>query len=139
MGTSETRSRRRGLVGVSKQVRNGTGDTYVVRVADAQGHGGEPYAYRLRLSAPRPDFTVFVTPASVNVAAGDTVPITVHAVRRDGFDGAIELSLRDAPRGIILSGARIPAGRNRITMTLGAPLSQSLASFTTARHVEELG
>jgi hypothetical protein len=32
-GVTETRSRRRGLVGVSKQARNGTGDTYVVRVA----------------------------------------------------------------------------------------------------------
>jgi len=95
--------------------------TYTVSVRDAEGHGGADFAYRLRLSAPRPDFAVIVTPASINVPAGAVVPITVHAVRRDGYAGDIELALDGAPPEMVLGGARIPAGCDRIRMTLAAP------------------
>jgi len=98
-----------------------TTETYYVRVADAQGKGGDSFAYRLRVSRPRPDFVAIVTPASINVPAGGSAPIVVHVVRRDGFDGAIDLSLVDAPRGLVLSGAHIPADRDRMRMTLSAP------------------
>jgi len=99
-------------------------ETHYIRVADAQRQGGGAFAYRLRVSQPRPDFVVIVTPASVNVPSGGCAPITVHVVRRDGFDGAIELSLPDAPRGLSLSGQRIPAGCDRIRMTLSAPTAR---------------
>jgi hypothetical protein len=96
-------------------------ETYYVCVADAQGHGGDSFAYRLRVSRPRPDFVVIATPASVNVPAGGAAAVTVHVVRRDGFDGEIELSLPESPRQISMDGERIPAGRDRIRMTLSAP------------------
>jgi hypothetical protein len=95
---------------------------YYVRLSDTQNHGGEAYAYRLRIGPPRPDFTLIVTPSALNVPAGSTIPITVHAVRRDGFDGDIDLALQNTPRGFVLSGARIPAGRDRIRLTLSAPM-----------------
>ena len=98
-----------------------TSGQYRVRVGDTQGHGGEAYAYRLRLSRPRPDFKVIVTPASINLPAAGVVPITVHAVRRDGFDGAIDLKLKDAPNGFLLGGARIPKGCSRTRVTLAVP------------------
>jgi catechol 2,3-dioxygenase-like lactoylglutathione lyase family enzyme len=96
-------------------------ESYRIRVSDAQGHGGGSFAYRLRISKPRPDFAVLVTPASINVPAGGSAQVVAHVVRRDGFDGAIDLSLPDAPRGLVLSGARVPAGRDSIRMTLFAP------------------
>ena len=99
-------------------------ETYYIRVADAQRRGGDAFAYRLRVSKPRPGFAVIVTPASVNIPAGGGAPIGVHVIRRDGFDGAIELSLPDAPRGVFLSGAHIPAGRDSIRMTLSAPTAR---------------
>ena len=95
--------------------------TYYLRIGDAQGRGGDQFAYRLRISPPQPDFAILVTPASINVRRTGLVPITVHAVRKDGFDGPIQLSLKDAPKGFLLGGAAIPAGRNRIRMTLAAP------------------
>jgi len=95
-----------------------------VRVRDAQGQGGTGFGYRLRVSEPRPDFAVLVTPASINVPAGAVVPIEVHAVRRDGYAGPIELDLAGAPRGMVLGGGRIPAGCDRIRMTLAAPPPQ---------------
>ena len=94
---------------------------YRVEVSDAQRHGGVEFAYRLRLSAPRPGFGAIVTPSSINVPAGRCVPVTVHALREDGFDGDIDVSLVDAPAGFALSGARLPRGRSSVRMTLTAP------------------
>jgi hypothetical protein len=91
---------------------------YYVRVVDAQGQGGDAFGYRLRVGSPRPDFALRVTPASVNVRAGSSVPLCVHAVRKDGFSGDVELELKDAPEGFVLSGGRLPAARDRIRVTL---------------------
>ncbi len=95
---------------------------YYIEVADTQGRGGDGHAYRLRLSRPRPDFELRVTPASVNLRAGMTLPVTVHALRRDGFDGQIVVQLKNAPAGLTLSGGRIPPGQTSVRMTLTAPV-----------------
>ena len=95
--------------------------TYFVHLADSQNHGGHDYGYRLRISEPTPDFALLASPSSINVLAGGTVPLTVEALRKDGFNGEIELSLKDAPPGFKLSGAKIPAGCDRLRFTLTAP------------------
>ncbi|MCP5111052.1 MAG: hypothetical protein GY953_09475, partial [bacterium] len=95
--------------------------TYSLSLRDAQRKGGSEYAYRLRLSHPRPDFELRVVPSTVNVRAGSPTPITVHALRRDGFAGDIALNLGAAPPGFTLSGAWIPAGQDNVRLTLGAP------------------
>ncbi len=94
---------------------------YYVEVSDSQQHGGEAFAYRLRLSPPQPDFALCVTPSSLNMAAGRAVPVYVYALRKDGFDGEIELALKGDAAGFVLSGAKIPKGRDRVCMTLTAP------------------
>jgi hypothetical protein len=83
--------------------------------------GGPEVAYRLRLGPPRPDFALRVVPSSINARAGSTMPVTVHAVRQDGFDGDIVLALAHAPRGTSLSGAVLPAGQDSVRLTLTAP------------------
>jgi hypothetical protein len=95
--------------------------TYWVYLSDAQHQGGEAYGYRLRLGPPQPDFAVRLTPSSVNVPPGRSAPVTAHAVRKDGFDGDIDLVLKEAPAGFSLSGARIPGGKDSAEMTLSAP------------------
>ena len=94
---------------------------YHIQLADSQGHGGEAYGYRLRLSSPRPDFELLVAPSSINIRAGSTVPVWVYALRKDGFEGDIDLELKGAPAGFKLRGGRIPAGLGRIRVTLTAP------------------
>ncbi|MCF6284190.1 MAG: pre-peptidase C-terminal domain-containing protein [Candidatus Hydrogenedentes bacterium] len=94
---------------------------YFVQIVDAQRHGGAAYAYRLRIAAPRPDFSLRVTPSTLNIRPGTAVPIRVHALRKDGFNGPIDIMLVDAPPEFLLSGARIPANRNSVRMTLRAP------------------
>jgi len=96
--------------------------TYYVHLYDAQNQGGPEYAYRLRISPPRPDFDLRVVPSSINARAGAAVPITVHALRREGFNGPIDLNLKNAPAGFSLSGARIPAEQSKVRLTLTVPL-----------------
>jgi hypothetical protein len=98
-----------------------TSGAYYLSLADAQHHGGAEFAYRLRISAPRPDFDLRITPSAINTAGGMTVPVTVHAVRRDGFSGEIRLALKNAPKGMTLSGAMIPAGQDQVRLTLSVP------------------
>jgi len=107
---------------------------YYVHLTDTQNHGGEAYGYRLRVSPPRPDFALRITPSSLTVLAGRVIPVTVHALRKDGFDGDIEVVLKDAPAGFVLSGGRIPAGRDRVRMTLTAPRESSGRPITL--HLE---
>ncbi len=94
--------------------------TYYVQLSDAQHHGGNAYAYRLRISPPRPDFAIRTTPSSLYAPPGGIMPICVYAMRKDGFEGDIEVKVQ-APTGFDLTGGRIPAGNNCMRMTLTAP------------------
>jgi hypothetical protein len=94
---------------------------YFVSLGDMQGRGGPEFAYRLRISEPQPGFELRVVPSSINLRAGMSAPVTVFALRRDGFTNAIELSLKDAPNGFSVSGARIGDGQEKAQFTLKAP------------------
>ncbi len=95
--------------------------TYYLELRDAQRQGGPEFGYRLRVSPPEPDFELRVAPSSINVRAGLSAQLTVYALRKDGFTNEISLALGDAPAGFSLSGARIPAGRDEVRLTLSAP------------------
>ena len=93
---------------------------YYVWIGDAQHHGGHGYGYRLHLGPARPGFALRVVPSSINVRGGASVPLTVYALRQDGFSGEISLDLRNAPAGLSLGGARIPANQDKVRLTLTA-------------------
>jgi hypothetical protein len=95
--------------------------TYYLQIGDAQNKGGPEYAYRLRISPPRPDFELRIVPSSISVRAGGTVPLTVYALREDGFSGEITVVLKDSPAGFTLGGARVPAGQDQVRFTLTVP------------------
>ncbi len=94
---------------------------YFLFVTDAQHQGSPAHAYRLRVGPPHPDFELRVAPSAVNLRAGGSQVITVFALRHDGFAGEITLGLTDTPPGFSLSGARLPAGQDKIQLTLNAP------------------
>ncbi len=94
---------------------------YYVHLGDALGKGGPEYAYRLRISAPMPDFALFLTPSAINGKAGARVPVTIQAVRKDGFSGDIFLAFKDAPAGFVLDGGKIPAGQDKVRATVTFP------------------
>ena len=92
-----------------------------LRLGDAQHEGGPEYAYRLRISPPRPDFALRIVPSRINARSRQFVPITVFALRTDGFSGQIALSLKDAPPDFSLSGGTLPAGQDQVRVTLLVP------------------
>jgi hypothetical protein len=97
----------------------GTGP-YSLHLRDAQRKGGADFIYRLYIRPPVPDFVLRVVPSCIIARPGATVPITVHALRRN-YDGDIELSLVDPPAGFGLSGTVVPGGVEKIRMTLTVP------------------
>jgi hypothetical protein len=95
--------------------------TYYLHLGDAQNQGGPAYAYRLRISGPRPDFALRVVPSSISARPGTCVPFTVFALRKEGFNREIALELKNPPQGFFLGGARIPANQDQVRMTLAVP------------------
>ena len=112
-----------------------TNKALYVHVGDIQNQGSVDHAYRLHLHPVQPDFALRVVPSAINALPGATVPISVYALRKDGFDGEIELGLKDAPDGFQLSGARIPAGEDSIRLTLTLPVRR----LDGPEHLEMLG
>ena len=104
--------------------------TYYLHIADAQDKGGQEYAYRLRISPPMPDFELRAVPSSISVRAGASVPITVYAVRKDGFNGDIAVSLTAAPEGFTLKGPPLTAEKDSVRLTLKAPATPARAPVT---------
>lgn len=103
--------------------------------------------YRLVIRKAAPDFALVSWALHMNLRNGDrnalskpialrggsTMPIEVVTIRRDGFDGAIELSMDNLPEGVSATGITIPPGKSRgimlITADEDAPRGMSSAAF----------
>ena len=94
---------------------------YFVQIEDAQHQGGDAFAYRLRIAPAKPDFALRVTPSALNLAPGQSLPVTVHVDRRGGFAGAVTVGLAKASAGWSLSGNVIAPDHERMRMTVQAP------------------
>lgn len=94
---------------------------YVLKIADAQGKGGDEYAYRLSVTPPRPDYILRLRPDNPRVPQGGTAMFTVMAFRRDGFGGEIKLATSDLPEGFIAPAEIIAKGANETRMIVSAP------------------
>lgn len=105
---------------------------FFLTVQDRELRGGSDFSYRLRVGPPEPDFTVLVTPSTLNLRAGTSALVTAQVVRRDGFDGEVKLALRQTLEGFTLSGARVPAGQTKTVFTLNASGRASLGVFDLA-------
>lgn len=99
--------------------------TYHLSVADSQRTGGEAYAYRLQIRPAQPDFALRLVPSGLNIAAGRSAKALVHAIRKDGFEGPITLSLADAPEGFTVSEATIAADAESAEISITAPRGAS--------------
>ncbi|MGZ4964532.1 MAG: PPC domain-containing protein, partial [Limisphaerales bacterium] len=95
--------------------------TYYVHITDSQQKGGDDFAYRLRISAPLPDFQVRAVPSQIMIRPGLSTPLTIYALRKDGFSNQIEILLRDAPDGVTLRGGTVPANQETVQLTIAAP------------------
>lgn len=92
---------------------------YFVYLNDAQRQGGPGYGYRLRCDRPHPGFSLRVVPSAISGAPGATVPLTIYAMRKDGFTGEINLAANS--EGFWISGGRIPPGSDSVVATVTFP------------------
>jgi len=90
--------------------------------------------YRLVIRKAQPDFAVAAWGLHMELRNGDrnalskplalraggTVALEVVTVRRDGFDGEIELVMDGLPTGVTAQGLKIPAGKTRGYVLLSA-------------------
>ncbi len=93
---------------------------YFIHTGDMQNKGGNSYAYRLRISEKQPDFNLRIVPSGINIPQKGSTIITVHVLRRDGFNGKIDLSIKGMKNKLSLSGSRIPAKKDKIKLTISA-------------------
>jgi len=73
--------------------------------------------------------------------AGSTVALEVVTVRRDGFDGEIQLNISGLPNGVTAQGLTIPAGKMRgivlLTASSDAPTGVADATLTATAIVSD--
>ncbi|MDR3182485.1 MAG: PPC domain-containing protein [Planctomycetaceae bacterium] len=92
--------------------------TYTVRIYSQFHDDKRQPAYRLRLSKPRQDFTLFVSPSAVNFS-GQTASVTFHLIRLDGFSGEVKIALpQKLSEQFKIENAVIAADKNQATVKL---------------------
>lgn len=112
------------------------------------------HVYRLIIRKPAPDFALAAWALHMNLRNGDrnalskpialrtgaTMAFEVAVVRRDGFDGEIELGMADLPEGVSACGLKIPAGKTVGTLLItakdDAPRSLSAARIFGRAQVD---
>ena len=95
--------------------------TYLVRVTDTRGYGGDRFAYRLILREAKPDFKVTLNGANPTINAGSGREFSVSAERIDGFDNEIKIIITNLPPGFTVSAPLvIEAGHNEAKGTINA-------------------
>ncbi len=102
-----------------------TDGTYHVHIGDTARNGGKAYAYRLRISPPRPDFELRVVPSSANFRSRASAALTIHAIRKDGFAGDIKLRLKDPPEGFSARNVTLKAAKEIVRFGLRTTLKQT--------------
>jgi hypothetical protein len=95
---------------------------YFVHMGDTTQAGGQEYGYRLRISPPRPDFALRVVPPSISMRGKSAGAVTVYAVRKDGFDGAIKLDFKELPEGFTSRPVNLAAGKDTVRLSVRTTL-----------------
>ncbi len=123
---------------------------YRVLVRDmlGQSRARPQHLYRLAIRPADPDFHLLVTPPSPwnpdpkqplrwnpVLRRGSSIALSVAALRRDGFDGQIELTVAGLPRGVSAPTAIIGPGSNEGVIVISATDSAE----TTTSQIEVLG
>lgn len=72
---------------------------YVVRISDARGFGSEKHTYTLRVRPRVPDFAPMLTKKLDKIRPGSRTETGVRINRLDGFEGRVDVEVRNLPEG----------------------------------------
>ncbi len=98
---------------------------YYVHLGDTARNGGKEYAYRLRISPPRPDFELRVVPSSAALRSRAGTAVTVYAIRKDGFSDDIKINLKDAPKGLKSFPVTLKNDKKNVRLWVKTTLAQT--------------
>lgn len=82
-----------------------TNGTYYIYLNDAQHAGGDEYGYRLRISAPQPDFALRAVPSSLAISSNSTAMLSIYAIRQDGFTNTIKFAVKNLTNAFSVTGS----------------------------------
>jgi hypothetical protein len=94
--------------------------TFLARVGDVRGLGGDEFGYHLVIRRPRPDFLISLSTENPNIPRGGTVLVGASLTRIDGFDQAVELTADGLPPGVRCTPGVIEAGHREGLIALSA-------------------
>jgi hypothetical protein len=78
--------------------------TYLIKVTDTRGFGGEKHDYSLTVRPPKPDFTPSLAGGKdATVAAASGTRVIFQIDRADGFDGEVRFDVTGLPAGFSIS------------------------------------
>ncbi len=104
---------------------------FVVRVMDVRGIGGLSFGYHLIVRPPEPDFRLSLDPENPNIARGGGTVVSATIERIDGFDGPVDVALKNLPPGITATETRIEADTYTADLLLTADESAPAISPPT--------
>jgi len=99
--------------------------TYYVHLGDTARHGGEEYAYRLRISPPQPDFALYLVPSTVGLRSKATGTVSVYAIWKDGFAGPVSVGLKDPPAGFAATPVKLSPAQAVTRLAIRTTLTET--------------
>lgn len=77
--------------------------SYLIRVSDTRGFGGDRFTYRLAVREAKPDFSLSLEGVATKINAGTGRSFLARVDRVDGFDGPVAVTMSGLPAGYQIS------------------------------------
>jgi hypothetical protein len=116
---------------------------FAIEIRDLHLRGGPRFGYFLEVTRSAPYFELYVDTDKTQLTPGTGGAIYVRAVRKNGFDGEIELAIDGLPDGVSAECGRILAGKSEDGCILlqavadAQPAMQNIVISGTAKHEME--
>ena len=85
---------------------------FVVEIRDVHLRGGANFPYALKITRATPEFHLIIDSAITQLRPGTSNVIYVRALKKNGFEGEIQLEIDGLPSGIQAECGRILAGKS---------------------------
>ena len=86
--------------------------TYVIELRDLHLRGGDEFVYFIRATRSQPYFELYLDTDKTQLAAGTAGVIFARIVRKNGFEGEVQLHVEGLPAGVQATAGRVLVGKS---------------------------
>ncbi len=86
---------------------------YLIEIRDLQLRGGPEFSYFIQATRSQPYFELYADTDKTQLTPGTSGVLFVRAVRKNGFQGEIQLSVEGLPEGVQATCGKILAGKGQ--------------------------